>query len=193
MRFLGFVASLACAFFLVKAAFLGAVDFYDKKTKNPEAVAAGFQDYREMDQARAAGFAEPEAFRAAMVWADQVRKETEAKKEEERAAARAALEEANRNPAERMDVDTVSWTKSGFGTVGIATLLVTNSNSYPVKDIGLTCRFVAKSGTEVSTARHTIYETMKANSKKTFRNVNVGFIHSQAERGSCRLTTASRL
>lgn len=193
MGFLRFIVLAALIFVLGKYAVVSAIDWYDGQSRNPTAVATGFADYKEQDQAKAAGFSEPAAFRAALTWAEQARKETEIKKEGERIAAAAALAELNRNPAERMDIDTVAWRRDGFGTVGIATLTVTNSNEFSIKDIALKCSFYAKSGTEVSTAKHTIYDTMKAKSKKTFKEVNIGFIHSQAARGGCSLVAASRL
>jgi hypothetical protein len=193
MGFLRFAILFVVVFFVFKFAIVSGIDWYDGQSRNPVAVAAGFTDYKEQDQAKAAGFSDPAAYRAAVVWIEQTRKESEMKKESERIAAAAALAEYNRNPAERMDIATNSWTAGGFGVVGVMNLTVTNNNDYPVKDISVKCTFNGKSGTEVSSTKHTIYESIKARAKKAFRDVNVGFIHSQAARGGCTLVSASRM
>lgn len=193
MRFLRFVVIGAIVLAAARTGFFAAQDWYNAKSRNPDAQAAGFIDYREMDAAKAAGFTNPEAYRAAMTWVDQARKQAEIKKLDDKIAADAAALEARRNPADMMSVTTISWTPGGFGTVAIMTLAVSNENDFPVKDIQIKCSFTAKSGTEVSTASHTIYDTIKAKTKRTFKDVNVGFIHSQAARGGCSPTRASRL
>ena len=80
------------------------------------------------------------------------------------------------------------WSKGGFGNVMIADFTITNLSNYAVKDLDVTCTHHANSGTEIDSNSRTIYETVPARGKKVVRNFNMGFIHSQAARSSCKIT-----
>jgi len=67
---------------------------------------------------------------------------------------------------------------------------IQNTNSYAVKDIQLDCKAVAASGTVLDVMSHTVYDTIPANGSKRFKEVNLGFINSQARRGGCTITGA---
>jgi hypothetical protein len=86
-----------------------------------------------------------------------------------------------------------SWTIGGFGTVGSATVTIANGNDFSVKDIDVRCEFSGKSGTPLSTSQKTIFDTIPAKTKRTFKDVNMGFIHSQSAKANCRVETAKRL
>lgn len=167
------------------------------------ATAAGFASFGEMTAARAGGVTDPTAWRdrvkdekAKQEAIDNARHETEALATAERYAAKvraeAALAEMRRNPIDRMEIETPSWKTGGFGSVAIMTVRVSNSNDFEVKDIAISCRFSANSGTVLNERSYTIYETIKPKSKRTFKDLNVGFINSQAARGGCSLASASR-
>jgi hypothetical protein len=79
----------------------------------------------------------------------------------------------------------LSWHKDGFGSVAIISVTVQNDNSFAVKDIVLACDFRAKSGTKLQSKEHTIYDVVKARSKRSFPDVNTGFIHSQSANIGC--------
>ena len=64
-----------------------------------------------------------------------------AKDRQTAAVAEAARYEATRNPATKMSVENMTWSLGGFGTVAVVTLTINNSNDFPVKDVGLECRF----------------------------------------------------
>ncbi len=64
-----------------------------------------------------------------------------AKDRQTAAVAEAARYEATRNPATKMSVENMTWSFGGFGTVAVVTLTINNSNDFPVKDVGLECRF----------------------------------------------------
>lgn len=57
-----------------------------------------------------------------------------------------------------------------------------------MKDIAVKCVQYGNSGTEIATNERTIYEVVKAKPTKTIRNFDMGFIHSQAAQGDCKIT-----
>jgi len=81
-----------------------------------------------------------------------------------------------------------SWTKGGFDNVMEADFTITNNSQYAIKDIEITCVHYAKSGTRIDSNTRTIYDTVPANSKKSFNDFNMGLIHSQANSSSCTIT-----
>jgi RNA polymerase subunit RPABC4/transcription elongation factor Spt4 len=84
-----------------------------------------------------------------------------------------------------------TWSKGGFGNVMEATFTVKNNSAYNIKDFEITCRHFAKSGTEIDSNKRTIFDVVKAHSTRKFPNFNMGFIHSQAEQSSCKITELS--
>jgi hypothetical protein len=83
---------------------------------------------------------------------------------------------------------TMRWEKGGFGTVLVADITLTNKSAHPVKDVELFCGIWAESGTELGRLRHTIYEAFAPKKTKTVRQINMGFIHSQAHTVGCVLS-----
>jgi len=80
------------------------------------------------------------------------------------------------------------WSATAGGNIMEANFTIHNKGKRNVKDIEITCTHFAKSGTRIDSNTRTIYEIIKANSKKRFNNFNMGFIHSQAYRSSCVIT-----
>lgn len=81
-----------------------------------------------------------------------------------------------------------SWSKGGFGNVMMADFSIHNPSDYTIKDIEVTCTHFANSGTEIDSNTRTIYEFVPARGKKSIKNFNMGLIHNQAEKTSCRIT-----
>jgi hypothetical protein len=79
----------------------------------------------------------------------------------------------------------MTWEKSGFGTVLVADVTLTNTSAHPIKDVELFCLTFAESGTELGRTRHTIYESFTPKKTKTVRQTNMGFIHSQTHKVGC--------
>ncbi len=82
-----------------------------------------------------------------------------------------------------------SWKTGGFDNIMLATFVVRNNNDFAVKDITIRCNHSAKSGTEIDSNTKTIYETIDPKKKRTFRDFNMGFIHSQASKSRCQITS----
>src|SRR5260221_4725764 len=191
------------AVFLPIVLIVGAVVWYgnnsrlEYEAKNAPARAAGFVDAAEMAAASAVGITDPATYRAhveadrAKLAADNLIRERNRKAAEEAGAA--LLRERNRDPGERITMPSFSRKIGGFGTVGSATVTIDNGNDFPVKDIDVRCEFSRKSGTQLSTSQRTIFDTIPAQAKRTFKDVNMGFINSQSAKASCRVATAKRL
>jgi hypothetical protein len=81
-----------------------------------------------------------------------------------------------------------TWEKVGFDSVMEGNFTVTNGSQYTIKDITIECTHFAKSGTRIDSNERTIYDTVPAGKTKTFNKFNMGFIHSQANSTSCRIT-----
>ena len=81
-----------------------------------------------------------------------------------------------------------TWQKSGFGSVMVADFTVTNPTTYGFKDVAIKYTHAAPSGTVIDSNTRTVYEIVPPKGKKRFRDVNIGFIHSQATRSGCEIT-----
>lgn len=111
--------------------------------------------------------------------------------ESERLTASQPVELTRRQMLANLSVNSLVWEKGGFGSVMLATFMVENKNPTRVKDVQVTCGLTANSGTMIDTAIHTIYEGIDKKSYIYVRDVNMGFIHSQASRSSCVVTDFS--
>jgi hypothetical protein len=81
-----------------------------------------------------------------------------------------------------------NWRKEAFGDVMIADFTLHNPTQYRFKDFEITCTHSAPSGTVIDSNTRTIYEMVEPTSLKKVRNMNMGFINSQATRSGCRIT-----
>jgi hypothetical protein len=61
-----------------------------------------------------------------------------------------------------------TWSKEGFENIMTGNFTVNNKSTHDVKDIQVTCDHFAKSGTRIDRNVRTIYDVVKAKSKKTF-------------------------
>jgi hypothetical protein len=92
--------------------------------------------------------------------------------------------QARDNP-ESVQISQFSWRKDGFGNVMTATFRLRNTNSFAVKDVVVRCVHSAPSGTKVDSNTRTIYEIIKPKAEFLARDVNMGFIVSDASRSNC--------
>ncbi len=84
-----------------------------------------------------------------------------------------------------ISIGALSWSAEGFGTVMIATFRIDNDNTFPIKDVEVTCIHSGKSGTPISKSTRTVYEWINANSYHYVRDLNMGFFDGQAVRANC--------
>ncbi len=80
-----------------------------------------------------------------------------------------------------------TWEKTGFGSVMEANFIIDNRSDYTIKDITIKCVHFAKSGTIVDSSTASIYDIVKAKSKKKVNQFNMGFIHRQAASTNCEI------
>jgi hypothetical protein len=89
-----------------------------------------------------------------------------------------------------------AWRKGGFETVMIATFTIKNDNDFAIKDMYVGCVLSARSGTTLGAASTTIYDTVPAHSRRTFREINLGapvaIDFGQASAASCKLGQFAR-
>jgi len=90
-------------------------------------------------------------------------------------------------------VRNVRWKRDGFDVIMAANFTIQNANTFPVKDVEVTCKHFANSGTEIDSNTRTIYERVGAGGSYSVRNFNMGFIHSQVKRTECSVTDFERL
>ena len=80
-----------------------------------------------------------------------------------------------------------TWRKGAFDSIMEATFIIRNKSTHDIKDIQILCTHFANSGTKIDSNKRTIFEVIKANSKETYSNFNMGFIHEQANSTSCKI------
>ena len=108
------------------------------------------------------------------------------------AVAPAESAPAEAAPVDGLKISSQSWRRGGLGSKALITFTLRNDNNYAVGDIGMLCSFSRDDGSPVTERRHTIRDTVKMKSRKTFARVHVGFINVTAAKAKCSLLTASR-
>jgi hypothetical protein len=79
------------------------------------------------------------------------------------------------------------WRKDGFGVVMVLSkVTIKNPGKVAISDLRISCQTSGPSGTVISSPSTVLYERIEAGKTRTFRDVNLGFIHSQSARASCR-------
>jgi hypothetical protein len=92
-----------------------------------------------------------------------------------------------------VEMTNFSWVKKGFGNIMEAKFAIKNNLLVAVKDIEVKCTHYSASGTNIDSNRRTIYEIIKPERKRTFRKFDMGFIHSQASKTSCKVVGMTKL
>ena len=69
----------------------------------------------------------------------------------------------------------------------VANFTIRNDSAYEIRDIEIVCDHYARSGTRIDRNERTIYDIVPAKRRRTFRNFNMGFIHSQVQKSGCRI------
>jgi hypothetical protein len=88
----------------------------------------------------------------------------------------------------KVTLGSYSWNKTGFDSMMALDFTVRNDNDYAVKDVTIRCDHSAKSGTNIDSNTRTIYERVPAHGSLTKYKFSMGFIHSQIDTSSCRVT-----
>jgi hypothetical protein len=88
----------------------------------------------------------------------------------------------------KLSISSFRGEKDGFGTVLKASFVLHNGNTFPVKDLTVTCVHAGNSGTRIDSNTRTIYERIGADQYYSVTDMNMGFIHSAATSTNCRVT-----
>lgn len=178
-----------------------------RREEDRQAVAKGFANATELHSAELSGINDPVAWRAAKT---ELRLKTEKAMDanrrampEDKVAASTTASEIKRGndvqkPISKSDalnnfrIDALSWRKSGFGLVMVATFMIHNDNDFAVKDVAITCKHAANSGTGIDSNTRSIHESVGARGYYSVENMNMGFISSDASSSICRVVNFSK-
>ncbi|EMV9185865.1 hypothetical protein AADU03_004751 [Escherichia coli] len=80
------------------------------------------------------------------------------------------------------------WAKSAGGALMRADFTIHNGGTIAVKDFEITCTHFGPSKTRIDSNTRTIYEVIEPGKTRTFKNFDMGFIHSQAVSTNCVIT-----
>lgn len=97
------------------------------------------------------------------------------------------------HPEEALDIKDFHWSKGGFDSIMIIDrMTVTNAAPFAVKDFVVKCTHQGPSGTDMDSNTRRVYDVVPANGSKIVREINMGFMHSQAVTSYCSITGADR-
>ena len=95
--------------------------------------------------------------------------------------------------AAKVSIKDFTWKTSGFGSVMVlAKISIENKNTENVKDFEIECVHSGPSGTVIDRNKKTIFQVIPAGKTTTLKEVNMGFIHSQAAQSSCSIVSVKR-
>lgn len=124
--------------------------------------------------------------------ADRVAKEKAA--EEKRLAEIRAKEEAKAwmrsHPLEFIEIVNNNWYMGGFGVIPIHAITLKNKGEVSYKDIKIAITYTSRSDTLIDVGTQVIYDVLPAKKTKTFREINMGFMDSQAAKSRVKIISA---
>jgi hypothetical protein len=112
------------------------------------------------------------------------------KEEAARAEAKAAQAEAARTVEL---LRPMKWWKGGFDSVMMADVKIRNNTATAVKDIVISCSESGPSRTVIDHNAHTVFDIVKPGQTRTFREVNLGLIRSQATEAACKVASFDKV
>ncbi len=113
---------------------------------------------------------------------DKVQKELSAKQE---------LEEQKTNPEKYLEIIKSNRRMDWFWTVWMLDITIKNNSSFDYKDISITQTYYSKSKTEIWSKNHDILDIIPSWKTKTFKNINMWFVNSQASSSRTKINFAS--
>jgi hypothetical protein len=99
----------------------------------------------------------------------------------------AGIAEDKEDAAKFIGISDWEWGKDTFDTVMLASFVITNNSCWDIKDIDIRCSHVGPSGTVINSSVRTIYDVVPAHGSRVFKDINMGFIHSQASKSRARI------
>jgi hypothetical protein len=96
------------------------------------------------------------------------------------------------DPGDKVKVTIEKWRKPGSNNAGTADITVTNDNDFAVKDIRVSCDYMAKSGGRKIETDQRLALTIKAKTTKLFKKTKFPFIDQETATGACKVTGATQ-
>jgi len=96
-------------------------------------------------------------------------------------------------PVDRLKIASQSWRRGGLGSNAMVTMTLRNDNSYPVKNIDISCAFLRPDGSYLTGRSRTIPDVINMKSRKTFARLHVGFVNVNAAKAKCSLVAANHV
>lgn len=96
-------------------------------------------------------------------------------------------------PVDRLKIASQSWRRGGLGSNALVTMTLRNDNSYPVKNIDISCAFLRPDGSYLTGRSRTITDVVNMKSRKTFARLHVGFVNVNAAKAKCSLVAANHI
>jgi hypothetical protein len=96
-------------------------------------------------------------------------------------------------PVDRLKIASQSWRRGGLGSNAMVTMTLRNDNSYPVKNIDISCAFLRPDGSYLTGRSRTIPDVINMKSRKTFARLHVGFVNVNAAKAKCSLIAANHV
>lgn len=90
------------------------------------------------------------------------------------------------SPLAHVSLRDIRWTKD-YSIMTLATTIV-NDNAFAVRDVEITCKHSAPSGTQIDSNTRTVYEIVPAKGTNRISEFNMGFINHQAVSTACSVT-----
>lgn len=96
-------------------------------------------------------------------------------------------------PVDRLKIASQSWRRGGLGSNVMVTMTLRNDNSYPVKNIDVSCAFLRPDGSYLTSRSRTIADVVNMKSRKTFARLHIGFVNVNAAKAKCSLVAANHV
>jgi hypothetical protein len=96
-------------------------------------------------------------------------------------------------PVDRLKIASQSWRRGGLGSNALVTMTLRNDNSYPVRNIDISCAFQRPDGSYLTSRSRTITDVISMKSRKTFARLHVGFVNVNAAKAKCSLLAANHV
>lgn len=94
------------------------------------------------------------------------------------------------SPEVHVSLRNFQWKSGGFGVVMLISFTLVNGNAAAIRDPRIECQLAGDSGTAIGTASQVLYKSVKPRSSSYVPELNMGLIHQQATRASCKVMTA---
>lgn len=80
------------------------------------------------------------------------------------------------------------WWRDGFDTILMADFTIENNSKHGLRDFEVQCSGYAPSGTRIDGNKQVIYETIEPGKSKSFKKINMGFLHGQVQTLGCTVS-----